>query len=267
MSSLAQLVEFSRDERAVRKIAIAYLLAVAVAELLTTYTQPRNGLVLHGALVLILVVHTALTWERPAYQFLMALTFAPLIRLLSLSLPMARFPQVYWYMITSIPLFATVWMAMGRLGLDWDSVGLNLRAWAAQIPISLVGLGLGYLEYQILKPRPLAAAFTWQQIWLPALILLVCTGFEEEIIFRGLMQRTTDDSLGRWSIVYVSTLFAVLHIGYRSFADVVFVFAVAMFFGYSTRKTKSIIGVTMAHGLTNIVLFLVAPFLVGVAGR
>ncbi|MBM4429937.1 MAG: CPBP family intramembrane metalloprotease [Chloroflexi bacterium] len=261
MSVLTRLFAATQDERSVRKVALAYLLAVTLAELLTTFYEPRLGLLLHGLLVLILVTHTALTWERPAYQFLLALTFAPLIRLLSLSLPMGRFPQVYWYLITSIPLFATVWMAMQRLNLDWDSVGLNLRAWALQIPIALTGLLFGYLEYRILQPRPLAAAFTWQQIWLPALILLVSTGFAEEIIFRGLMQRTTEDSLGRWSNAYVSMLFAVLHIGYRSLLDVVFVFVVAMFFGEIVRRTRSIIGVTFAHGLTNIVLFLVAPFL------
>ena len=244
-----------------RKIALAYLLAVTVAEVLTTYWEPRAGLVLHGLLVLILVAHTALTWERPAYQFLLALTFAPLIRLLSLSLPMGRFPLVYWYLITSIPLFATVWMAMQRLGLDWGSVGINLRAWAVQLPVGLVGLLFGYMEYRILHPRPLATALTWQQIWLPALILLVSTGFAEELIFRGLMQRTTQDSLGRWSVPYVSLLFAVLHVGYKSLLDVIFVFVVAVFFGYIVHKTKSIVGVTLAHGLTNIVLFLVAPFL------
>jgi len=36
---------------------------------------------------------------------------------------------------------------------------------------------------------------------------------------------------------------------------------VALFFGYSVHKTGSILGVTLSHGLTNIGLFLVFPFL------
>ena len=42
--------------------------------------------------------------------------------------------------------------------------------------------------------------------------------------------------------------------------DVVFVFGVALFFGYVVERTDSILGVSLSHGLTNIVLFLVAPF-------
>ncbi|MGC8787064.1 MAG: CPBP family intramembrane glutamic endopeptidase, partial [Anaerolineae bacterium] len=118
----------------------------------------------------------------------------------------------------------------------------------------------GYMEYQILHPKPLARAFTWEQLWLPALILMFSTGFSEELIFRGVMQRAAE-ALDRFSILYVSAVFAVLHVGYKSLLDVLFVFGVALFFGYVVKKTGNILGVSLAHGLTNIVLFLVAPFL------
>ena len=63
-----------------------------------------------------------------------------------------------------------------------------------------------------------------------------------------------------WGILYVSLLFAVLHIGFLSWIDVVFVFAVALFFGWVVKKTGSLSGVTLAHGITNILLYLVLPF-------
>ncbi len=59
----------------------------------------------------------------------------------------------------------------------------------------------------------------------------------------------------------MSLLFAVLHIGFLSLIDVVFVFAVALFFGWVVKKTGSLLGVTLAHGITNILLYLVVPFL------
>jgi membrane protease YdiL (CAAX protease family) len=124
----------------------------------------------------------------------------------------------------------------------------------------LSGVAFGYLEYQILRPLPLAKAFTWRQLWLPAIVLMVSTGFMEELVFRGLLQRATGPLLGRFSVPYVSALFAVLHVGYRSVLDVLFVFAVALFFGYVAEKTQSIVGVSLSHGLTNITLFLVMPF-------
>ena len=82
----------------------------------------------------------------------------------------------------------------------------------------------------------------------------------EELIFRGVLQRSAVQAFSGWGIVYVSLLFAILHMGFLSWLDIIFVFAVALFFGWVVKKTGSLLGVTLSHGLTNIVLFLVAPF-------
>jgi membrane protease YdiL (CAAX protease family) len=261
MSALAQLLEVDEEQRTVLKVALGYLAAITTAEMLTAFVEPRVGLVLHGTLLVGLLLHTALSGEQPTYGLLLTLSFAPLIRMVSLSLPLAGFPLVYWYFITSVPLFAASAIAARTLGLSWATVGMHPRALLLQLVVGVTGLVFGYLEYRILRPAPLAGAFTVQQLWQPALILLISTGLLEEIIFRGLMQRATAGTLGAFSVPYVSALFAVLHVGYKSLVDVLFVFVVAMFFGYVTEKTRSIVGVSLSHGLTNIVLFLVAPFL------
>ncbi|MBI2850920.1 MAG: CPBP family intramembrane metalloprotease, partial [Chloroflexi bacterium] len=73
------------------------------------------------------------------------------------------------------------------------------------------------------------------------------------------LQRSADELFGWWGIAYVSFLFAIVHLIHRSLLDIVFVFVVAMFFGWAVKKTGSLFGVTLAHGIANIVLFLVAP--------
>ena len=50
--------------------------------------------------------------------------------------------------------------------------------------------------------------------------------------------------------------------GFLSWIDVTFVFIVALFFGWVVKKTGSLLGVTLSHGITNIVLYLVASALV-----
>jgi membrane protease YdiL (CAAX protease family) len=62
-------------------------------------------------------------------------------------------------------------------------------------------------------------------------------------------------------LIYVNAVFAVLHIGYLSILDVVFVFLVGLLFSLFALRTKSIVGVTIAHGAVNISLFLLLPFL------
>ena len=61
-------------------------------------------------------------------------------------------------------------------------------------------------------------------------------------------------------MVYVSTLFAIMHMGVHSWLDVAFVFGVAMFFAGVVKRTGSLFGVSLAHGITNVILFLVIPF-------
>jgi len=60
----------------------------------------------------------------------------------------------------------------------------------------------------------------------------------------------------------VAIVFSILHFGYRSPLDILLVFVVAVLFGYAALRTGSILGISLAHGLTNISLFLIFPLLV-----
>jgi uncharacterized protein len=237
------------------------LVVITLAEIITTLFDPTVGVFLYGITLLVLMVQAVLLWEQPIHGLFLALTFAPLIRILSVSLPLAKFPLIYWYLITSIPLFAAAFVIVKVLGFSPASLGINRKRLLLQIPIAATGLVLGFTEYQILQSQPLSAGLTLQQFWGPALILLVCTGFAEELFFRGVLQKAAIEALGGAGLLYVAILFAVLHIGYNSILDLIFVFAVGLLFGLLVKKTGSIVGVTFAHGLTNILLFLVMPFL------
>jgi membrane protease YdiL (CAAX protease family) len=83
-----------------------------------------------------------------------------------------------------------------------------------QLGIGLVGIGLGIAEYLILILEPLISEVILQTAWLPALVLLLYTGFVEEFVFRGILQKAATDAFGGWGIVYVSFLFAMVHIGW-----------------------------------------------------
>lgn len=243
--------------------ALGYLALITLAELLTTFVEPRAGLVLHGSLLVVLLLHTALTSGQPQHRLLLGLSLAPLIRMLSLSLPLVGFPLLYWYLIISVPLFVATVLAARVLGFSRQELGLTIRKIPTQFLITLTGFTFGIAEYYILRPDPLIASLTWESLLSSGLILLVCTGFAEELIFRGILQRASIQALGRFGLLYVAVLFAVLHIGYRSVLDVAFVFVVALLFGWVAEATWSLLGISIAHGLTNIVLFLIMPFWAG----
>ena len=241
-------------------IALGYLALITLAELVTTFVSPRAGLILHGALLIILLVHSALTAGDPYHRLLLGLVLAPLTRMLSLCLPLVDFPQLYWYLIISIPLGVATLLTARLLGFSRQQLGLTLRRLPLQLLVALTGITFGMVEYRILRPDALIDDLTWRNFLVSGVILMVCTGFAEEVIFRGIIQRASIQALGRFGLLYGAILFAVLHIGYASALDVVFVFIVALLFGWITEATGSLAGVSVAHGITNIVLFLIMPF-------
>ena len=242
--------------------AIIYLLAITIAEAVTTVAvQPMWGIVFHILILVAVIAHSAMATEYPHRELLFTLALVPLVRIISLSMPLINIPQILWYPIIYVPLIVAAVMAVRILNYERGQVGITFGWLPLQLVVGLTGIGLGIVEYLILGPEAMVAEFTWQEIWLPAVILLLATGFGEEFIFRGVLLRSAMQAFSGWGIVYVSLLFAVLHMGFFSWLDIIFVFVVAMFFGWVVKKTGSLLGVTLAHGITNIMLFLVAPFL------
>jgi len=244
------------------KEALVYLLAVTIAEAVTIAVGPLWGIVSHILVLVTVILRSASVHGQARQQLLLSLTLAPLIRIISLSMPLVDVPRIWWYPIIYAPLLVGALAVVRILNLRTRDIGLSFGLFLPlQLAVALSGFVIGVTEYFILRPEPMSIELTWQGVWLPALVLLVCTGFVEEFIFRGVMQYTALRVIGRWGIVYVSLIFAVLHMGFLSWIDVIFVFSVALFFSWVVKRTGSLLGVTLAHGIANIVLFVVAPLL------
>ena len=250
------------DFRGIR-VFIGYILLIVVAEILTSFVSPSYGLVLHSLIMVSLLVVSSVTYgEGSVSGFYLSLSLAPLIRIISLSLPLANFPRYAWYIIVNVPvLVATVAMMRVR-GIGFKDAGVKFGNPREVALIALTGIPFGFIDYLILRPESIAPGLSLFGVLLLALGLGLSTGFVEELIFRGLMQPGAIEIFGeRCGLVGVSAVFASLHIGWLSLLDLVFVFSVSLFFGYMALKKGNIIGITLSHGLTNVILFLVAPYL------
>ncbi len=244
-------------------IGIAYLAAITLAELATTLGSPIVGIILHGLILGGLILHSAVTSSDLNRRFLRSLTIAPVIRIISVGMPLDVFPREWWYALTSVPLFAIGILLIRSLPLEWRQIGLRFptwRHWPLTVIVAISGIPLGILEHHILQPQPLVNAFTVEAIALPAAILLVSTGFVEELLFRGLLQATATESFGTWrGIAYASVLFGMLHIGHGSVVDIGVVITIGLFFAIIVQRTQTLIGVSLAHGIINIMLFVILP--------
>ena len=247
-------------------LPFVYILLIALAELLIGYYRVGTGLALHIIILFALFTHAAFYQrvDKEKAYLLTAIALAPLIRIVSLYAPLSSFHFVQWFMVLSFPLLCGAFLMIFFQHLPAQAVGLvfKLKQLRVQAAIASTGLLFGVGEYLILRPQPMIPELSFRSLAAPILIMLVYTGFLEELIFRGIIQHNAVTYFNpRLGIIFTAILFAVMHIGNQSLLDTVFVFFIGYFYGYAVRFTGSIIGVSISHGLTNIVLFLVMPLI------
>lgn len=248
-------------------IFVAFTLLLALAESLTTFADPAYGFSLHAVTLICMLALSALKYEEnPASNLSLSLSLAPLIRIISLSLPLAYFPRYAWYLLAGVAVFMATLALMRAMGEGFRKVGITFNKPFTQLAVGATGIPLGVIEYFILRPEHLAPGFNMWELTLLALALVFFTGFVEELVFRGVMQRSAVEALGwKAGVLGVTVVFALLHMGWLSTLDFIFVFSIGLLFGFIALKTGSIVGISLSHGLTNVLLFLVLPSLWGAA--
>lgn len=264
-SQIKQQIQQKRSQHKINKREIlalmVYLLALTVAEVMVAYFNLEMGLTLDAIILAALLIHSSLTTRYNFSILLRSMMALPIIRIIGLSIPLMQIDALYWFPIISIPLFATSFTIIRSQGLSLKSVGIIWGNIPVQMAIAVTGVFLGTIEYLILQPKPLIGTFNVENLLFASIILIISTGLAEEILFRGIIQKNAMNVFGvLYGFLYTALLFTALHIGWNSSYDLIFVFLVALFYGYAFYKTKSLLGVTLSHGISNTFLFLIVPF-------
>jgi membrane protease YdiL (CAAX protease family) len=256
---------------------LAYLAAVIAAEVLIAFSDEAIGLSIHILLVFTLMFLSVLIQPKDATlaPLLVAASLASLVRVFSLAVPRYNFvtaPETNplntlpWLALVSVPLLVSVAAVAYVQRLRPRDLGLAVHRWpelAQQTAIALTGIPLGFLEFFILRPDPWIEQLTLGSLLLGGVVIFFATGFSEELIFRAILLKRAVEGLGRrGGLLYVTAIFASLHIFFLSGVDLVFVFAVGLFYGVIVLRTRNLWGVILSHSLGNVILYLVAPFLV-----
>lgn len=240
---------------------ICYILVLIFSELITTYYMTSWGIILDVILITCLVINSTLTKSVKFSYLLQAMTLLPLIRIMSLSIPVIELKPLYWLAIMSIPIFAAVWILMQSQCLSKKMVGFNTRNLPLQLLVGLTGLGFGFVEYLILRPTALIPDLSLVNVIFASLIVIISTGVLEELVFRGIIQRNAENIMGKiWGVIFTSLLFVGFNISWNSSPDLIFIFGISICYGYIFQKTRSILGISISHGLCNVLLFIILPF-------
>jgi membrane protease YdiL (CAAX protease family) len=182
-----------------------------------------------------------------------------LLRLASVVIPIRSIPEIYWYAMIGAPILAGVGLTARLAGLSMAQLGLTRSFGVSQLAISSTGLPLGLIGYSILRPQPAIDQFSWAEFAVAALIIVVFTGFLEEVLFRGVLQSIACRVLGKAALLWGSTIFAIMFLGSLSLPFVLFMGLVALLFAWCCWRTTNLWGVIVAHCLMNLGFLLVYP--------
>lgn len=239
-----------------------YLGLLGVTEVVSDIWDPLLGIWLHGLLAIAIWWQGTQETHLDRRHFYWVLAILALVRIISFAISAHSLPGVWYYVLAETPLLVAALTARWAFGLSWSKVGGQWpKFWMLGVLVMATGPLLGLAESRIIHPGALISSLTWGHAVLPSLLLIIFTGLSEELLFRGLLQYYAVKVMGNWAgIIFVALGWSLLHIGWHSAWDVLFVFAVGLVWGWIRQKTGSILPTTIAHGLANIVLFLIVPF-------
>jgi len=132
--------ETASSSAAARLLGAIYTGGIIIAEGLTVTVDARLGLVAYTLLMVALVYTISLNWQNAANRVLVALLFVPLVRLLTLALPLSYFSTVNQFGVLGFVLLIACLMAVTRLNLSWGAVGLIPRRPLLQLIIAATGV-------------------------------------------------------------------------------------------------------------------------------
>ena len=125
-----------------------------------------------------------------------------------------------------------------------------------------MGIPVGVMEYFIIYPAPAFPAFEFKYLLRDMAYMIGFVAIGEELLFRGLVQRDLMKALGwKSGIILASLLFAVMHLTWRSIPELIFVFFAGLLLGYLYYRTKSLVAPIIMHGVGNVILVAVMPYL------
>ena len=241
----------------------AYVALLAASEAVSDLWQPVFGICLHIFLAGFILLRGAREIETTEGRFYVALSIAPMVRIISYAVaPSFNSHSVWFYMAAEGPLIAAAVAAARVTGLPVrQTLGWQRpRSLVVSVGIVLSGLVIGWGERFIIQPDSLSPNLQLPAVLVPAIVVIVFTGYVEETLFRGLLQTTATQWRGlTFAVLYTTVAWGFLHIGWYSVADVIYVMLVGLVWGFARYWNRSTLDLGLAHGLANVMIFIVLP--------
>ncbi|MDM7911822.1 MAG: type II CAAX endopeptidase family protein [Methanotrichaceae archaeon] len=230
---------------------------IILAELLIFFGHMKAALAIHSLNLMLLIFSSVYIVNR-VYPALMLL---PLFRLLNIAMPVFFQLTLYSYPLVYAPMFLPIYLILKERMFSRSEIGITAKGFWFFLPLAVaVGFALGWGEYQVLRPGVLIPDFSLRSVLTLSLTMILFVGLVEEFVFRSALQTVMEERLGSIvGLVVTSVLFGFMHSGYQIPLELFYVSFAGIVFGLLFWLTKSLPIIALAHGVTNVSLFLVAP--------
>ncbi len=241
-------------------VVVGYVLLTIGAEIAAVTIGALAAGVIDG-IVLLILANLAYFIKTPELRkTIPAFALLPIMRILSLAIPISKVTPIYWYVLVGLPLIIVSLFLVRIYGLPELRIRLHPTQWVLQLLFGLTGIAIGLLAVELLPiPKPIIPNNSFGWILAGAVILIIFNGFTEEVIFRGLMQGAFTSIFGGVGIVLGSLIYASLYFGSLSPLTILFFGAVGLVFAIWARISHSLWGVIIAHCLVSIIFLLLIP--------
>lgn len=258
-----ETISNSQKTRSALLIA-AVCLAIAFCEWIFAYYNVAYGIILSLFLALaIYLLIPIIKMGVACVDCLESLVLIPLYVLFTSSLPWfflsqeLLLPAVY-----SVVIALCAWHIY-RKNLSLKQIGFRKEKVLKYTLLGiLIGIPLGVTEYFIITPTAAFPTFEIKYLLRDLLYMVAFVGVGEELLFRGLVQRDMTAVLGwKWGLLVAGIMFGVMHLTWRSVPELGFTTFVGLLFGYLYQRTQSLTAPIIAHGIGNMVLVAIMPYL------
>jgi hypothetical protein len=233
------------------------VILILLAEFLIFLGKPNAAMPIH-ALNLIFLILSSIFINNRIYPSLMLL---PLFRLLNVAMPVFFNLTLYSYSMVYAPMFIPIYFLVKDGFVSRSEAGMTFKGFLYYFPLAIsVGFALGWGEYNVIHPQLLTPSANIKDVMILILTMILFVGIVEEFIFRSSLQTVLEERLGSIAgLLLASVIFGFMHSGYQMPLELLYVSFAGVIFGLLFWLTRSLPIISLAHGVTNISLFLIVP--------
>jgi hypothetical protein len=129
-----------------------FVLVVFGVEIFFAFQNIFIGFIIYLFIFTSLLIIASRKYQQSTYSLYLSLALIPLIRIISVAIPLSGIPEGFEFIAVSIPLFITGVIIAKIVGLTYTDLGFKFDGLHNKLLIGLLGILLGFAKFLLFQP-------------------------------------------------------------------------------------------------------------------